>query len=143
MEIQNDNESIKTNTSFNKDKCILLYTCYHCGLKINTIQNDSNSQSNSNYFKEKIGNYLKEIKTDDICLDCKRNFVKCSVCLCPIKLNKDNNECIIYCAKCFHGGHYEHYKEWFNEFNECPNYNCNCRCQEDPPKIEVESSTEI
>ena len=87
------------------EQCVLIFRCYHCGEKFN------------------------------ICPKCKYKFTKCSVCACPIKLSQNsNNECFVFCNKCSHGGHYDHYKGWFKEFNECPNSRCDCRCQQEDEK---------
>ena len=102
--------------------CVLVFVCSHCGKKMDTFGKDD---ENKNSFTNGIIN-------DDICPKCRFKFSKCSVCLCPINLSKKaNNKCIVFCNKCLHGGHYDHYKGWFKEFNECPNSKCDCRCQQE------------
>ena len=114
-----ENESEKVINPNNQ--CVLIFTCSYCGKKYNTIENISNDKCQ-----------VKSMVSDDVCPACKHNFSKCSVCLCFIKLKKiHNNELFVFCTKCHHGGHYEHYKGWFKEFNECPNSKCDCRCQEE------------
>ena len=109
------------------DKCILLFTCSYCGKKINTIKN--NNTEKPLYEKESFY-FIPNMANDYICTGCNKPYLKkCSVCLCPIKLNKINSETIVFCIKCSHGGHYPHYKEWFREMNECPNPKCDCLCQ--------------
>ena len=121
LEIEEENEL--ENIKKPKEKCVLVFTCSYCGSKINTLK-ISNSKEKYKYII-KNSNY-------DICQSCKRNLSKCSVCHCPVKLSQNlNNEAFIYCTKCSHGGHYDHYQGWFKEFNECPNSQCDCRCQED------------
>ena len=116
------------------DQCVLIFRCYHCGEKFDTLENNIQPNIciyNMGINKNKIPNIIKE----DICPKCKYKFTKCSVCSCPIKLSqKSNNECIVFCNKCSHGGHYDHYKGWFKEFNECPNSRCDCRCQQEDEK---------
>ena len=123
--MDNLNESTDAEKVENQDdKCILIFTCSYCGERIDTTKNNFEGKKEL-FFNQSMGN-------DDICPKCKHNFIKCSVCLCPMKLSKNNkNESIIFCTKCHHGGHYEHYAGWFEEFNECPNSKCNCRCQEE------------
>ncbi len=116
--VDDENESEKIRNP--NEKCVLIFTCSYCGSKLNTIKKNS---------KEKT---IIKNKNDDICPECKRNLSKCSVCRCPIKLNINlNNETFIYCTKCSHGGHYDHYQGWFKEFNECPNSQCDCLCQKE------------
>lgn len=33
-----------------------------------------------------------------------------------------------FCGVCFHGGHIDHIRTWFNSHNECP-YGCGHRCK--------------
>ena len=108
--------------SHSLDHCVLVFVCSKCGLKLDPIdKNDKN-----------INSFTNGIINDNICPNCKFKFSKCSVCLCPINLSKkSDNKCIVFCNKCSHGGHYDHYKGWFKEFNECPNSKCNCRCQQE------------
>ena len=113
------------------DKCILIFTCSYCGKKINTLKKNEDDKSLS---YEKDNNFFyQNMANDYICSGCNKTYLKkCSVCLCPIKISKNlNSECITFCTKCSHGGHYEHYKEWFTYLNECPNSKCNCICQEE------------
>ena len=128
--MENDDETEKIKNA--SDKSMLIFTCSFCGQK----------NFNSNFLSNEKKRILQKENKDDICQNCKNYFTKCSVCLCPLKLSKDNSVCIIYCTKCCHGGHYEHYQGWFNEFNECPNSKCNCRCQEDNRKSFAGSSSE-
>ena len=126
--IKDDNESEKIRNP--KDKCILVFRCSYCGEEIDTF--DKHFSDNSSSMDKGEIYFRQNMTSDDVCPKCKYSYTKCSVCLCPIKINKNlNNVCIIYCNKCSHGGHYEHYQDWFKEFNECPNSKCNCRCQED------------
>ena len=109
------------------EQCVLEFLCAHCGTKIETLEN---KLPKIEYPLKKRNNNV--IIKDDKCPYCKEKLSKCSVCSCPIRLSKkSNNECLVFCNKCSHGGHYEHYKVWFQEFNECPNSKCNCRCQEE------------
>ena len=123
-----DNESEKIRNPNNK--CVLIFRCSYCGEELNTLEENISDNSYSPgkgeiYFRQNMTNY-------DVCPKCKHNYSKCSVCLCPIKISKNlNNECFIYCTKCSHGGHYEHYQDWFREFNECPNSKCDCRCRDE------------
>ena len=129
MESLDDENELEKIRNPNK-KCVLIFTCSYCGKKLNTIKNNLSDNSRDN-------NTIMKNRSIDICpgQDCKRNFCKCSVCGCSIKLNLNlNNEAFIYCTKCSHGGHYDHYQEWFKEFNECPNSKCFCRCQEELDK---------
>jgi len=34
-----------------------------------------------------------------------------------------------FCGVCFHGGHIDHIKSWFNHHDECP-YGCGHRCKD-------------
>ena len=113
------------------EKCILLFTCSYCGKKLNTLNINEDDNSSSGYEKDNI--FYQNMANDYICSGCNKTYLKkCSVCLCAIKINKNyNSGCIIFCTKCSHGGHYEHYKEWFTYLNECPNSKCDCRCQEE------------
>ena len=127
MESQSEENESEKNPNLD-EHCVLIFTCSYCGNKINTTENFSSSNSLS--LKENFSG--QSMMDDDLCPSCKHNFSKCSVCLCPIKISKKlNNECYVYCTKCHHGGHYEHYKGWFKEFNECPNSKCDCRCQDE------------
>ena len=119
IEQKEGNESDQISNPHDKDQCILEFRCSHCEQNMNTIKKNTLTVfPNSN--------------NDDICPSCKYKFTKCSVCLCPIKLNsKSNNANLVFCNKCFHGGHYNHYKGWFKEFNECPNSQCDCLCQKE------------
>jgi len=84
------------------------------------------------------------------CPKCQKFLPKCSICFFPIKIsendsipfsyiknnnNKDNfknKNCeFIFCSKCKHGGHINHYLEWFDEFNVCPFSECNCLCMKE------------
>ncbi len=94
----------------NKNICILIFRCSYCGEELDTFQKNISDMTNS-----------------DSCPKCKHNYSRCSVCSHPIKVN----ECLVYCTKCSHGGHYEHYQDWFREITECPNSKCSCRCSED------------
>ena len=135
--IDDENDSEKFRNP--KEKCVLIFTCSYCGSKINTIKINLKGSSTS----KEIEKVIPKNKNDDICQECKRNLAKCSVCQCPIKLKKNlNNQAFIYCTKCSHGGHYDHYQGWFKEFNECPNSRCNCRCQEDNIKNLLANSLE-
>ena len=126
-EQKDDNYSDKIVTPLNQ--CVLKFLCSHCGINFDTFAHVG--QTISNNFMNNNAN----ITNDDICPSCKHKLSKCSVCLCSIKLsNKSNNECLVFCNKCSHGGHYEHYKDWFKEFNECPNSKCDCRCQQEEIK---------
>ena len=123
-DIKDDNDPDKTIASL--DQCVLVFLCPHCGRKVDTLE--SHNHPNSIL-------HNPNIIDGDMCPSCKNKLSRCSVCSCPIKLsNKSNNECLVFCIKCSHGGHYEHYKGWFREFNECPNSQCDCRCQQEEIK---------
>ena len=123
-----DHDRINNST----EQCVLIFRCYHCGEKFDTLE--SNIQQNI-YIVNKNKNPVNNITSEDVCPKCKNKFSKCSVCLCPIKLSKkSNNEYFVFCNRCKHGGHYDHYKGWFKEFNECPNSRCDCRCQQEDEK---------
>ena len=133
LDEENESEKIRNPN----EKCTLIYTCSYCGTKLNTIKKNSSENF--------MDNSVMKNKNYDICSDikCQRNLCKCSVCGCPIKLNiNSNSEKFIYCIKCSHGGHFDHYQGWFKEFNECPNSKCDCRCQEDTYKNVLASNAD-
>ena len=129
MESPNDQKEDTDSDKINNclEQCVLKFTCSYCGNKLDTF---TKNKKENKYPLKQINTF--SIINDDKCPQCKVKLSKCSVCSCPVKLsNKSNNECLVFCNKCSHGGHYEHYKGWFQEFNECPNSKCNCRCQQE------------
>lgn len=126
--------------------CTVVLTCKACG---NRIRGESEEQI--------LPSNIKKLNIDiNYCPKnnpfCNRKFSKCSVCSEPIKVEcvieenkgsliskkqlpkikkeKENfHNCYIYCTKCSHGGHLEHYLEWFTEFIKCPNLGCDCNCE--------------
>ena len=112
-----ERERIKKN-----NECEVRLTCYFC----NTILFPDNQ-----FITNK-------------CPKCHKFLPKCSICFFPIKINENNsvpfknfiynnnnnnnNYEFIFCTKCKHGGHINHYLEWFEEFNVCPFSECNCLC---------------
>jgi hypothetical protein len=84
------------------------------------------------------------------CPNCRKALPRCSLCMLlmgtPIdtlqnqrKGNHTNisenedpqnsfNYWFTWCQSCFHGGHAIHMMEWFENHDECPVSNCNCKC---------------
>ena len=124
-EQKEDTDSDKNNNCL--EQCVLKFTCSYCGNKLDTFTKKKSQNKNP---QRQFNTY--NVTNDDKCPQCKVKLSKCSVCSCSVKLsNKADNDCLVFCNKCSHGGHYEHYKFWFQEFNECPNSKCNCRCQQE------------
>ena len=48
----------------------------------------------------------------------------CTICQEPITFGL-----VIYCYKCYHGGHFNHMKQWFTYNNDCP-AGCSCTCKD-------------
>jgi len=84
------------------------------------------------------------------CLDCMEMLPKCCVCLFPITVyngyaedmkqtnpnikERNGGECLdnalVWCPKCFHGGHFEHIMKWMEHSEKrCPVANCKCKCE--------------
>ena len=157
-EDKNNKNEIVNNDKNDSNSCTLLLTCKFCHSKFQTLENVSENKTFSSLIKEgQQKSFLRQQKTDDgSCPSCKQKLTKCAVCLFPISIdtniklrrigsssylnkesnNKDENEknvfneCYVFCTKCLHGGHLEHYKDWFNAFNECPFFKCSCKCEE-------------
>ena len=121
--------SIYQNNNENLPLCLC---CQNCYLKLNL----------------KIKNNYLQIKSEILCPKCSHNLPACSLCHLPIitfkrnQIKAQNNNIIsneketqenndnkfVFCTKCLHGGHLEHYEEWFSEFNICPVSKCECLC---------------
>ncbi|OUM59450.1 hypothetical protein PIROE2DRAFT_21237 [Piromyces sp. E2] len=85
------------------------------------------------------------------CPNCRKALPRCSLCMLlmgtPIDtiqnqrkgnhLNTSEyedpqnsfNYWFTWCQSCFHGGHAIHMMEWFENHDECPVSNCNCKCK--------------
>lgn len=98
----------------------------------------------NNYFSKDQRNQIRH------CLDCMFLLPKCAVCLFPVtvyngyaeELKKNHSggsklkncgeslsNSLVWCPKCFHGGHFAHVIKWMqrNE-KKCPVYSCKCKC---------------
>jgi hypothetical protein len=67
------------------------------------------------------------------CQKCRKPLPRCAICL--INMGTSINESkepisdwFTFCISCKHGGHVSHIKEWFKFNDECPVWNCSCRC---------------
>ena len=133
-------------------------TCYYCG---KTIKSKKIVSNNLPLILRDRGDSLwrgNRIIDITVCPNCSKKLPNCSICKCPIEINNsninfrtnynrsysnlkdsnanENNEneqkfCYIWCIKCKHGGHVEHYLEWFNDYNICPSFECNCKCNDE------------
>ncbi|ORX45946.1 WD40 repeat-like protein [Piromyces finnis] len=85
------------------------------------------------------------------CPNCRKALPRCSLCMLlmgtpidTIQNQKKGNHINIseyedpqnsfnywftWCQSCFHGGHAIHMMEWFENHDECPVSNCNCKCK--------------
>ena len=127
MESQSEHKDEESEKNIGYNKCILSLICSKCGKKLSSFITNQLSNKKNNCFSSDKN---KNIINDNECPYCNFNLSRCSVCSCPIKLDiLSNKECLAYCNKCLHGGHYNHYKDWFKEFTECPNSKCSCQCQ--------------
>eukprot|EP00126_Sphaerothecum_destruens_P007224 Sdes_comp19748_c0_seq1m11759 len=55
------------------------------------------------------------------CVPCKRIAFTCSICRLGVRGISS------FCLSCFHGGHVQHYREWFQHHQVCPT-GCGCCC---------------
>ena len=118
----------------NTNECELKLTCNFCS---SILEPDNSNQD-----------------FGDKCPICKKFLPKCSICFYPIQINEKNfisplknkldksninniniknnknnkNYEFVCCTKCKHGGHINHYIEWFNEYKICPFFKCDCLC---------------
>ncbi len=132
-----------------KGDCILLLKCAYCKKTLDSTKNDS-SRDYSNRWGMSIN------RNDNICFYCGQYLSKCAVCNFPITIHNNSNikrvssvislegneesrnnsdknnpiDLYAFCTKCRHGGHFDHYRDWFAEFNQCPFSTCECRCKD-------------
>lgn len=152
--INNDSEGVKPAEDLQSNISGLYLTCYYCGTKIHSDKIDQRSKTN--LFLKDRHDYLnlRSSKTEDTCCPkCSKKLPSCSVCLFPIEVSgqtkitkigiinsltdlrkgegNGKNSRYIWCTRCRHGGHLDHYTEWFKTFLVCPFSECNCRCFDD------------
>lgn len=105
-----------------------------------------------------MNNYIIMYQNEDAyCPKCSKKLPACAVCLQPIEVcgqvrpsrkgylesrrelikeenKKGTNQRYFWCTKCRHGGHINHYLEWFEDFSVCPFSECKCKCVEKNPE---------
>ncbi len=130
---------------FPDNNCTLLLKCNYCLRQLDSTKNDSSREYTN------LGGMPNNLN-DNVCFGCGQYLSKCAVCSFPItihinskirKVSSTNtlgnggyeeknmvNELYAFCTKCHHGGHFDHYRDWFQEFNQCPFYNCECMCKD-------------
>ena len=160
MEQENQDTTNEKKEDLLADSCGLYLTCYYCSTKIHPAK--AEQRSRTNLFLKDRHDYLnfRLSKTEDTCCPkCAKKLPACSVCLFPIEVNgqtkisklgmvnsqsdlrkeeetKGRNSMYIWCTRCRHGGHLNHYREWFKTFYACPFSECKCRCMDKLPEEE-------
>ena len=132
----------------------LSLACWFCGEPICSKKNDLGKRPRIIYNK-KQNSSMYGVGDENTCKNCGRKFPMCSVCERPIEINnkvqtsrmgtvksskelkcleedvKGADQLFVWCSKCDHGGHVDHYKDWFEDCRECPAENCECNCKEE------------
>ena len=124
-----------TEETDNDKSCKLVLSCNYCGKKLPENPNEKKMAPKGLFRKVKANNICNS-KDSSKCEECQHYLPICSVCYIPIRIekkntnNESNDYIYCWCCKCKHGGHAEHYEEWFEEFDICPFESCKCKCKE-------------
>ncbi len=138
----------------------LYLACFFCGFTIKTNKKDTNNFPSVLKDRGDSLWRPNRLIDGTVCPCCSKKIPSCSICQSSIEINNTNNNNVknnisnrsfnnlkdtdkneneddkksfryIWCVKCKHGGHVEHYLDWFNEFYVCPSFDCNCKCNSD------------
>lgn len=71
-------------------------------------------------------NDKSELNGCNICEYCGASQPRCAICYAIIGTGNDNS--LLFCTLCEHGGHMDHISKWFADYNICPVPECNCVC---------------
>lgn len=89
-------------------------------LVLNHITTQNNREITDVQFKKRCASCALE--TEELtCSRCRKLVFKCTVCELGVRGSS------FFCLICYHGGHSEHMKQWFETHRFCPT-GCGCEC---------------
>lgn len=113
--------------------------CSYCGRAAYPCSSDRIRNSKAQQRGREMPDNFPNRTRITTCGACRKPLPKCVICRHHFGSIVDSismfGECVssiehsfVYCVWCHHGGHYNHMKDWFKDYDICPATACECRC---------------